>query len=351
MIRAMDTRVTAFTATQPVARSAGYSVLVALPARLASFGIDPERFLAARGFDVRDFRDWPGRVDAHRIDALFGDCLKATRCAHFGLLVGAGVGLAGAGLVGRLARHAPTVGQALEDLAMLPRLRDTYGALSITRRGDEARFSFAIHASGLRHAEQAYDLLLATMRNAMTELCGAGWQPTWVHLPRRRPREIGPYHEHLGRHVVFNATEAALVFPTATLSQAVRGADPLLREVVLRQATADVSKSEPALLAQVRRAIRLGLVDRDPSRHRAAERLGLHERTLVRHLHDTGTTFQALLDETRLNVARELLQCTDATVARIAASLGYRDSTVFARAFRRHLGTTPRAYRDHSGFR
>jgi AraC-like DNA-binding protein len=100
------------------------------------------------------------------------------------------------------------------------------------------------------------------------------------------------------------------------------------------------------LLAEVRRAVRVGLIDRDPSRRGAARRLGLHERTLGRRLQDAGTTFHALLDETRVTVARQLLQSTDAPVGKIAAALGYRDSTVFARAFRRHVGTTPRAYRD-----
>jgi AraC-like DNA-binding protein len=120
---------------------------------------------------------------------------------------------------------------------------------------------------------------------------------------------------------------------------------------VLRHVIADVSKREPALLADIRRAIRLGLIDRDPSRRGAAARLGMHERTLGRRLQDVGTTFQTVLDETRVNVACELLQCTDATVAKIAVALGYRDSTVFARAFRRRAGTTPQAYRVRSARR
>lgn len=352
MIRAMDVSAVSVGPARPqVVRSASYSALVPLPSRLRDFGIDPRSFLAARGFDVRDFRDWPGRVDAGRVDALLGDCVNVTHCSHFGLLVGAGVGLAGAGVVGRLARHAGTVGQALDDLSMLPRLRDTFGAMHVAIAGDEARFGFAIHAAGLCHAEQAYDLMLAAMRNVMRELCGADWQPTLVHVPRRRPGDVQPYHEHLGRHLVFDATEAALAFPAPTLRQLVPGADPLLRELALRDATADVVKREPVLVAEVRRAIRLGLIDRDPSRRAASGRLGMHERTLGRHLHDAGTTFQALLEETRINVAQELLQCTDATVARIAVALGYRDSTVFARAFRRRLATTPREYREHAARR
>ena len=333
-------------AAAPIERTGAYAALLALPRCLAEFGIEPAPFLAERGFDIRDFRDWPGRFDAYRVDALLGDCVAATRCAHFGLLVGRGVGLVAAGILGRAARHADTVGQALQDLALLPRMRDTVGALHVATSRNEVRLGFAIHVPGLRHVDQGYDMMLGLMHNVMVELCGPDWQPTMVHLPRRRPKDVRPYHEHLGRHLLFNATEAALVFPVGTLRQRVPGADPLLRELVLRHAEFDIVKREPALLAEVRRAVRVGLIDRDPSRRGAARRLGLHERTLGRRLQDAGTTFHALLDETRVTVARQLLQSTDAPVGKIAAALGYRDSTVFARAFRRHVGTTPRAYRD-----
>jgi AraC-like DNA-binding protein len=334
-----------------VERTGAYASLLALPECLAAFGIPPAAFLAQRGFDVRDFRDWPGRFEINRFDALLGDCVMATGCAHFGLLVGAGVGLVAAGTVGRAARNAATVGQALQDLQMLPRLRDTVGGLHVATAGDETRFGFSVHAPGLRHADQAYDLMLGIMRNAMEELCGADWQPTLVQLPRRRPKIVEPYHRHLGRHLVFDATEAALVFPASTLRRSVPAADPLLRELMLRDAERHAVKREPALLAEVRRAIHVGLVDRDPSRRGAARCLGMHVRTLGRRLQDAGTTFQSLLDETRVNAARELLQGTDAPVGRIAASLGYRDSTVFARAFRRHAGTTPRSYRERAAGR
>ncbi len=340
--------VTAVPAAPPIERTGAYASLLALPRCLAACGVDPAPFLAERGFDIREFRDWPGRFDVHRVDALLGDCIAATRCPHFGLLVGAGVGLVAAGLLGRAARHADTVGQALQDLTLLPRMRDTVGAVHVATAQDEVRLGFAMHAPDLRHVDQGYDLMLGLLRNIMAELCGADWQPTLVQLPRRRPKDVQPYHEHLGRHLLFNATEAALVFPASTLKRSVPGADPLLRELVLRHAEFDVAKREPALLAEVRRAVRVGLIDRDPSRRGAARRLGLHERTLGRRLQDAGTTFQALLDETRVQVARELLQSTDAAVGKIAAALGYRDSTVFARAFRRRVGTTPRAYRERA---
>ena len=91
----------------------------------------------------------------------------------------------------------------------------------------------------------------------------------------------------------------------------------------------------------VRRAIRLLLLTRQCSRAEVARRLGLHERALGRRLQATGTTFQRLLDETREEIARQLLCDTDIPVARVAAALGYGDAD----------GVHPRLYaldRPHS---
>jgi len=56
-------------------------------------------------------------------------------------------------------------------------------------------------------------------------------------------------------------------------------------------------------------------------------------------------TFQRLLDDTREEIARQLLCDTDIPVARVATALGYGDATVFTRAFARWTGHTPSVFR------
>jgi hypothetical protein len=50
---------------------------------------------------------------------------------------------------------------------------------------------------------------------------GSDWQPTPVKLPLRRSENLQPRREHLGRHLVFDAIEAALVLPASTLRRSV----------------------------------------------------------------------------------------------------------------------------------
>jgi AraC-like DNA-binding protein len=138
---------------------------------------------------------------------------------------------------------------------------------------------------------------------------------------------------------------AAVVFPERHLSQAIADADPLLHKLLSDNAAAAMARTDPILHSDVRRTIRLLLQTQQCSRNEVARRLGMHERTLGRRLQASGTTFQRLIDDTRRDIAQQLLRDTNATVTRIAAALGYRDPTIFTRAFARWTGRTPSRFR------
>jgi len=72
-----------------------------------------------------------------------------------------------------------------------------------------------------------------------------------------------------------------------------------------------------------------------------AAALGLSVRTFQRRLAAARTSYSALVDQTRLQVALEKLATSDASIREISASLGYRDPASFSRAFRRWKGRAP----------
>ena len=79
-----------------------------------------------------------------------------------------------------------------------------------------------------------------------------------------------------------------------------------------------------------------------------ASKLALSNRTLQRRLGEEGTTFQAVLDELREELARHYLSATDYTSAEISLLLGYEEPNSFFRAFRAWTGQTPEIVRANS---
>ena len=321
------------------------TVLRGLPPIMDSLGVACEPILKLAKLNRADLDDPTRSAPFADLDRLVGLCVRETKCDHFGLLMGQYVNTQTFGVAGRLARNAPSVGAALNDLAAYFVLHDNGGSINVSIHEGSVTFSYGIHVTGLRNADQDYDMAVAAMVNVMRQLCGSTWRPDAVLLPRRRPKNIRPYRDHFMAPLRFDSLLAAIVFPERCLTMPIVDADPLLRSLLAENASIAMARQDPVTHGDVRKAIRLLLLTRQCSRAEVARRLGLHERALGRRLQASGTTFQRLLDETREEIARQLLCDTDIPAARVATALGYGDATVFTRAFTRWTGHTPSEFR------
>ena len=92
------------------------------------------------------------------------------------------------------------------------------------------------------------------------------------------------------------------------------------------------------------------LVDLMPAGRTGAEDVALALRisrsTLQRRLREEGTSYQAVLDATRYDMAIRYLTKTALRADEIANVLAYRDANSFSRSFRRWTGQAPVAFRE-----
>lgn len=320
----------------------------ALPALIRQLGADPAPLLEGAGL-APDALDAPeGRASYAALGRLMRDAAARTGCAHFGLLAGRIWHLPDLGLLGELVRHSPTVGEALRTLTVYQHLNSEGGLAFLIRRGGVVDLGYAIYHPGAPGAEQYYDAVLTAAVNFLRDLCGPGWAPSEVFLPRERPAETAPYRSLFKVAPRFDAEVCALRFPERWLAQPVAGADPARLRAV--RAGAEVL-GHGQLIEQVRRALRLLLLQGGASGNAAAQMLSMHRRTLNRRLQAEGTTFQQVLDEIRFEVARQLLAGSRIALDDVAATLGYSGVCPFMRAFRRWSGTTPGRWRREAADR
>lgn len=76
-----------------------------------------------------------------------------------------------------------------------------------------------------------------------------------------------------------------------------------------------------------------------------ARRLNLSKRSLQRRLSEEGTSYQEVLNGTRLEMSHRYLRDSGLSVPEISFLLGFRDTSSFFRAFQGWTGTTPGDYR------
>lgn len=73
--------------------------------------------------------------------------------------------------------------------------------------------------------------------------------------------------------------------------------------------------------------------------HRVAEKLGLSAGQLSRVLNQhAGMRFRQLLQQTRLEAAKQMLAAGNTSIKEVAYSVGFSDSDYFSRAFKRYTG-------------
>jgi AraC-like DNA-binding protein len=281
------------------------------------------------------------RIDFRAVGRLMKYGAEATGHPQFGLMVGRTWRLASMGVVGEVTRHCATLGEALELHSVHQQINSAGGLAFLLKRAPVVDFGYAVYYPGVVGVDHLTDAALATGFNYVRELVGPAWRPTEVFLPHTRPASTLPYREFFGVDPRFNSEICAMRFPAHWLHQPVRDASPEHKRAALARAEA----MSPGVVMQGYRGLRTLLMHGKCSGDDLAQMLAMHRRTLNRRLHEAGTTFQAILDDVRFEVARQLLAYTEMGLDDIAASLGYASVTPFMRSFRRMVGLTLRQWR------
>lgn len=145
---------------------------------------------------------------------------------------------------------------------------------------------------------------------------------------------FGRRPEHCERHALtFAAADARRPFLTENEGMWLTF-EPTLRQ---RLAQLDASATLPQ---RVRAALLEGLPGGQSSMEDIARKLGASKRTLQRQLRNEQTTFQAVLDKTREELALHYLRKTKLTGSEISYLLGFQDPNSFFRAFHNWTGQT-----------
>lgn len=316
-----------------------------LPAVLRSLGADPVQVFADARVDLALFDDPNSMISVAARGRLVRQCVRATQCAHFGLLVGQRNGLRHLGLVGLLVKYSADVGTALRSLVRHYHLRARGAVVTLTQERDLAALGFEMYQQQGGATDQIADGAMAFEFNILRELCGPAWLPVEVHFAHRQPADTAPFRRFFQCPLDFDSGRNAVVFDASWLDHRLPADDPALRGLLLQQIDLLEAKHGHDLPAQVCGVLRTALATGHAKAEQVAALFSMHPRTLARRLEVSGTRFQELVDEVRFEIARQMLAGSTMEVARISAALGYADPSAFARAFRRWSGTSPARWR------
>ena len=336
----------------PCATAAGdvrIGPVAALPRIVAELGANPRRVFSRAGVRLSTFTDPESRIAFDTLGRLFAEAEAATGCDHLGLLVGARFSLQQLGAVGSLMRNSATVGDALRALLMHLHLQDR-GAVPILLAPSprSALLGYSIYRAGLPATAQLYDVAIAIGYRILAELCGPNWKPLAVQLSHAKPTEVARFRRLFRVRLRFDAELSAISFDASWLAAPIAGADAAQHELIAQSLDRALAADSFGFADRVRGVLHQLVLSGRASAANVAQIFGIHERTVRKRLRQERTTLQQLIDETRFELARQLLENTRMPVSQIGLALGYADLSAFSRAFRGWAGASPRQYRSRS---
>ncbi|MDN6320070.1 MAG: AraC family transcriptional regulator [Marinobacter sp.] len=313
---------------------------------LHSIGLNEHDLLLRVGLDPVQLKSADIRVSQAQAAEFITRAIIESGEPGLGIMLASKLKLPLHGALGVAVMSSRTLQDALDLMTRYLTLRAPH--LSVSRHEHDGNMYYAILCDG-----EPGPLLGFVMDSMLFGCAFMGEQLTGSTIEGAKILRRGPepsYFQRFRQRIVvpveYGATDDALVIPVAMLSAPIRFSDDQLAkssraqcEVALKQLTGDAGFD-----CRVRRVIETSYPF-PPKLARVAATLYVSERTLKRRLQEEGASFQNLVDQVRLERAREFLTGTGMNLNQIADVLGYADAANFTRAFKRWTGVSPSHYR------
>jgi AraC-like DNA-binding protein len=271
------------------------------------------------------------------------------KCPDFGLRLATHQG--GIAVLGPLEiamRNSSTVGEAYRYCAGHLQVYSPVVHIQIEAcKSTERHFMrFEILLDRVPNQRQAVENALGLTHNAVLALSGQQFGAREVWFTHEPLLPNGHYHRYFDAPVKFGKPFNAVYFNSGDLAQPIPDQNPQLYEIASSYIDTQFPSPAMHLVTRVHAIAARLLTDGLCNHTEVAARLSMHPRTLQRRLREEGTSFEAIKDDVRRDAAARYLSQPDIPLTRVAALLGYSESSVLARSCKRWFDNSPRRVRE-----
>lgn len=240
---------------------------------------------------------------------------------------------------------APTLYSRFKLFEKLARAENTNCRVTVIREGCQIRVCNDLvgypDLNGLRYSEWIQIIVMVEIIRTTT---GTGWSPTEITFQSRfRPCDQAR-RAFSNTRFITGQPHSSITVPAALISRNLR-TSPSDRSTHSDAVPSHAALTKLDFPATLKLTLRSYLAAGHPNIELASEIACTSVRTLQRRLSRFGIDYKTLVQQTRFEVATELLEDQGLNMDEIANATGYSDGTHFARAFRQIAGVSPSEYR------
>ena len=217
---------------------------------------------------------------------------------------------------------------------------------TLERVGSDAKL--VLHdRSAAPHREFAHEVLLMLLHGVACWLVGKRIPIKRAQFAYVEPAYSLEYRAMYSAVLEFRAPQTAIFFDASYLDLPIVQNERTVKEF-LRLAPENILvkyKNGSSLGARIRRRLRLSLPGELPEFEALALEMNMTPATLRRRLHEDGTSYQAIKDQLRRDIAIGHLSHSKRSTMDIGLELGFSERSAFHRAFKKWTGAAPGEFR------
>lgn len=311
---------------------------------MTRLGVDPRPLLREQGLSTELLGNSERLIAAQAAIRLLERSAAVTGCQTLGLRMAECRSLANLGATSLLIAHQSTLRKALAALAEFRSRINSTLVLHIEEQDGQVILREDFQLRRPEPSQQSNNLVLGVLARLCRSVLGDLWAPTMVCFTHEAPPpgELPIFGRVFHCRPQFDSEMNGIVLPAADLDRPNMQADDQLAVHARQLLEAVMSPVERTTAQDVSQLIQLLLPSGRASIQGCAAALGTTVRTLQRMLDGEGTSFSALLNGARMQLAVQYLANPRMRVTDVADLLGYSSIGAFTRWHGAAFGTNPR---------
>ena len=312
------------------------AVLSGYAALTQSLGADPYRLATGQGLPLSALTDPDQKVPSAAVVRLLEETAEITGARDFGLRLAATRRLSNLGAVGLVAQEQPNLRAAMDAIANHSWAQIEGVLIELEDADDLVVVHTSFTLTDIGTSRQATELLLAVLCSFIARRQAPGWRPEMVLFRHPAPPAVAPYLGPFGAAPLFSQPHDALVVRREDMNRPLPDTDPARADQLAAYLHHVAGGRRTSFADAVRELVTVLLPRGACSVRRVAAQLGVDRRTLARRLAAQGLSFEAVVLDVRLALARGYLASGDRKLQDIADLLGFSGGSAFSRWKRRH---------------
>lgn len=319
---------------------------------MRQLGCDPVPLIRRYGIDPSALDQSDAIIPLRATLLLLEESAAVAGCPDLGLRLASSYKTDMLGVIALVIQNAPTIGQAITDASRYLGLHSPSFRLILEDKSslfeDCATVRFEIRMDEFLPQRQTLDACLGHAVQSARLFNSDMFSLRAVSLPHAPVASEHTYRKFFGAPIFFEQPYAGLHVQRELLSLEQKSVNPVIRQLAVEHIANLIPVHGTLLSERVREILTKTLGAGRGTKGEIAGFLGMHPRTLQRHLDQEGMTFDTIREDVYRSAALRYLYETSVPLKQLAGALGFSEQSAFTRACKRWFGASPKELRSRT---